>query len=118
MANPVMWFEIAGKNGKELCDFYQTLFEWDVNEEKNGVHECDPSPEEGIKGIIFPTTDEIPFPTHVTVYISVDDLNEKVKKIESHGGKIIIPPQEIPDGMGSFAWFLDPSGNLLGLHKQ
>ena len=122
MSNPVMWFEIAGKNGEELCEFYRSAFGWAVSPESNGVHLCDPSPDLGIKGHIFPSPDEMPTTdqatNHVTIYISVEDLEASVAKVESNGGKIIIPPTEIPGGMGSFAWFADPSGNLIGLHKQ
>lgn len=118
MGNPVMWFEIAGKNGEELSEFYRSLFGWEISPETNGVHLCDPSPDQGIKGHIFPTTDEMPYTNHVTLYISVDDLEASVAKVESNGGKIIIPPQEIPDYGGSFAMFLDPSGNVIGLHQQ
>ncbi|MCY4403188.1 MAG: VOC family protein [Candidatus Poribacteria bacterium] len=118
MSNPVMWFEIAGKNSGVLCEFYGSIFGWEVSPESNGVHLCEPSPDEGIKGHIFPTTDDMPTTNHVTLYISVDDLGASVAKVESKGGKIVIPPQEIPGGMGSFAWILDPSGNLIGLHKS
>ena len=118
MPNLVAWFEIAGKNAGELCEFYRTLFGWEISPETNGVHLCDPSPDEGIKGHIFPTSDDMPYTNHVTVYISVEDLHAAVRKVESNGGKILIPPQEIPDFGGSFAMFLDPSGNVLGLHQQ
>ena len=50
--------------------------------------------------------------------ISVDDLEASAAKVVSNGGKILIPPQEIPEGMGSFAMFIDPSGNVIGLHQQ
>ncbi|MDE0085519.1 MAG: VOC family protein [Candidatus Poribacteria bacterium] len=118
MGNPVMFFEIAGKNGEELCEFYSSIFDWEVSPETNNVHMCNTGSEEGIQGIIFPTTDDMPSTNHVTFYISVEDLEASVAKVESNGGKIIIPPTEIPGGMGSFAWFADPGGNLIGLHKQ
>ena len=118
MGNPVMFFEIAGKNGEELCEFYSSIFDWEVSPETNNVHMCNTGSEEGIQGIIFPTTDDMPSTNHVTFYISVEDLEASVAKVESNGGKIIIPPTEIPGGMGSFAWFADPGGNLTGLHKQ
>lgn len=118
MSNPVMWFEIAGKNADELCEFYRTVFEWEISPEKSGIYLCETGSDEGIKGHIFPTTDEMPYTNQITFYISVNDLNEAVKNVKSHGGKILIPPQEIPDNMGSFAMFIDPSGNILGLHQQ
>lgn len=31
MPNPVTWFEIVGKDGKALQDFYSNLFGWEIN---------------------------------------------------------------------------------------
>lgn len=130
MGNPVMFFEIAGKDGEALQDFYTALFDewiilpfgWSTSHFPNDILVIDPTPapltDKGIKGHIFPTTDEMPYTNQITFYISVNDLNEAVKNVESRGGKILIPPQEIPDNMGSFAMFIDPSGNILGLHQQ
>ena len=39
------------------------------------------------------------------------------EEIEAAGGATVIPETPIPDG-GSFAWFTDPGGNTLGLHKS
>ncbi len=30
MANPVTWFEITGKDGKKLQDFYGGVFGWKI----------------------------------------------------------------------------------------
>jgi uncharacterized protein len=31
MANPVNWFEITGKDGKKLQDFYSGVFGWKID---------------------------------------------------------------------------------------
>ena len=79
MSNPVMWFEIAGRNADELCEFYRTVFEWEISPENSGVYLCETGSDEGIKGHIFPTTDEMPYTNQITFYISVNDLNETSK---------------------------------------
>ena len=53
---------------------------------------------------------------YLTFYAQVNDLQAYLKKAESLGGKTVIPPQEVP-GMGHFAWFADPDGNVVGLWK-
>ena len=53
-------------------------------------------------------------PIGVTNYISVDSIDEAIKKVENAGGKIVMPKQEVP-GMGWTAWFQDPEGTTLGL---
>jgi hypothetical protein len=36
-------------------------------------------------------------------------------KVEAGGGKTIVPPVQIP--AGTFAWFADVEGNVVGLWK-
>jgi predicted enzyme related to lactoylglutathione lyase len=52
----------------------------------------------------------------ITFYIHVDDLQAYLDKVSSLGGKTIVPPSPIP-GIGNFAMFADPAGNVLGLFK-
>jgi len=49
------------------------------------------------------------------VYIGTGDINATLAEIEKHGGKTISPKTEIP-GMGWFALFSDPGGNLVGIY--
>ena len=52
----------------------------------------------------------------MTVYIEVDDVAGYLEKIVKAGGKKVVGPVTIPTG--TFAWFQDPGGNLLGLWKN
>ena len=52
----------------ELCEFYKSLFGWNISDNENGMHMCDTLSDQGIKGHIFPTTDEMPYTNHVTLY--------------------------------------------------
>ena len=115
MAHPVVHFEIAGKDGKKLQEFYGKLFDWQINaEEAMGGYGLVEAGEGGIGGGIFQGQEGIaPF---VTVYVSVDDLQAYLDKAVSLGGKTIVPPTPIP-GVGAFAMFHDPEGNLVGLFK-
>ena len=115
MAHSVVHFEIAGKDGRKLQEFYGKLFDWKINvaAEMGGYGLVEGS-EGGIGGGIFQGQEGIaPF---VTVYVSVDDLQAYLDKAARLGGKTIVPPTPIP-GMGAFAMFHDPEGNLVGLFK-
>ena len=46
-------------------------------------------------------------------YVQVDDIPATLAKVDSLGGKTIVPPVTIPNG--TFAWFADPEGNTIGL---
>ncbi len=114
MPNPVTHFEIMGKDGKKLQDFYGKLFGWhiDANNPMNyGL--VDTHTGKGIGGGIGP---EIGGGKRVTVYAEVDDLAATLKKAESLGGKTIMPPTDVPGGP-SIAMFTDPEGNIMGISK-
>ena len=55
-------------------------------------------------------------PHHYTMfYVQVDDIEASLAKAASLGGKMVVPKVDIPTG--SFAWFSDPDGNVIGLWK-
>lgn len=116
MPAPVVHFEIMGKDVKKLQNFYKEVFEWSImtnNPINYGLVEA--TDEKGIGGgITSPKENE---DNYVTVYIEVDDLQEYLDKINIAGGKTVVPVTEIP-GMVTFAMFLDPEGNKIGLLKS
>ena len=116
MGNPVVHFEISGKDGEALSEFYRSAFGWNINCNTHGIYSVDPESENGVDGHIFTTTDDTCSTNGVTIYIEVDDLQATLEKAESIGGQTLVPPRAIPNRMGSFAMFLDPSGNCIGLY--
>jgi hypothetical protein len=54
--------------------------------------------------------------SRVTLYTQVDDLQATLDKAVTLGGKVTVPPTEIP-GAVTFAMFQDPEGNVFGLTK-
>ena len=115
-AAPVVHFEILGKDGEALKKFYSDLFDWKINDDnpmKYGLVEA--AGEGSIGGGIGGA--EEGQPGHVTFYLGVTDINATLAKIESAGGKTILPETEIPN-MVTFALFSDPQGNTVGLVKQ
>ena len=111
MAAPVVHFEIHGKDGKQLQDFYTKLFSWKVdanNPMQYGMVEGG-----GIGGGITKDDDG----SMVTVYVEVPDLQASLQKAESLGGKTTQPPDQVPGGP-MIAQFKDPAGNTIGLIKS
>ncbi len=114
MAHPVTHFEVLGKDGKKLQDFYSSAFGWKIdagNPMNYGVVEADGS---GIGGGIGAGQDG---QYHLTFYVEAADLKATLDKIESLGGKTTMPPMEIPGGP-EIALFSDPEGNVVGLVKE
>ena len=116
MGNPVVHFEISGRDGEKLSEFYSSLFGWNINDNTHGIYSVDPEAENGVDGHIFSSTDDPCSDNGVTIYIQVEDLETALEKVENCGGQTLVPPRAIPSGRGSFAMILDPSGNCIGLY--
>ena len=112
MPNPVIHWEITGKDAPKLQQFYADLFGWNVNSDNPMNYGLvDTQTEEGINGGI---ANEGEAATRVTIYVQVNDLQAHLDKAESLGGKTILPPTVIPDTV-TLAMFTDPEGNIMGM---
>jgi predicted enzyme related to lactoylglutathione lyase len=114
MANPVVHWEIAAKNGQQLQDFYSKLFDWKITVDPQLNYGMVNAGDGGINGGIFQTQGEMP--AYVTIYVNVDDLQAYLDKAGNLGARTLVPPTDIPS-VGSFALFSDPEGNTIGLFK-
>ena len=114
MTNPVTHFEVHGKDGKKLQDFYGSAFDWKIdanNPMSYGIVEA--ADGNGIGGGVTTSQDGGQM---VTFYVEVPDLKAQLEKIEGLGGKTTMPPMQVPDGP-EIAMFTDPEGNVIGLLK-
>ena len=109
MAAPVVHFEIHGKDGKQLQDFYSKLFSWTVD--ANNPMQYGMVSDAGVGGGI--TAGDAAM---VTVYVEVPDLDAALKQAGSLGGQTVSGPMEVPGGP-TIAMFKDPQGNTIGLIK-
>ena len=110
MGNPVVHWEVVGKDAKKLREFYGGVFGWTLHEVPMNytlIH----AEEKGIGGGIGQTDQG---PGYLAVYVEVDDPAAYLKKVESMGGKTIHPVTSIP-GQVTFALFTDPEGHIVGL---
>ena len=114
MPHPVVHFEIAGKDGAKLQDFYRKLFDWKIEVDPQMNYGMVDTGGQGINGGVFQAPPESP--AYLTLYVQVDDLQAYLDKAQSLGGTTMVPPTPIPN-IGSFAMFHDPEGNLVGLFK-
>lgn len=111
MPRAVIHFEIGCRNSADTQKFYSSLFDWNITPAGPAAMIAPEAP--GIGGHITQLGHE---PHHYTIfYVDVDDVAAYIKKAESLGGKMLVPPVEIP--AGTFAWIQDPDGNTVGLWK-
>ena len=109
----IVHIEIPTGKQDVAAKFYGEMFEWKITP----MPEMDYTmweTENGLSGGFPAVSNESPA-GQVTVYIDSDDIEADLKKIESLGGKVVMKKTEIP-GMGWFAMFQDPTGNVLALY--
>lgn len=111
----IIHFDIPADDPARAQKFYQDIFGWTFDK-WNGPMEYwmaktgdDKQP--GINGGL---AKRMPGQTGMTNTIDVPSVDEFAKKIESKGGKIIMPKMAIP-GVGYFAQCLDTEGNVFGI---
>jgi uncharacterized protein len=113
MPHPVVFFEIGGRDRAKTSQYYTDLFGWKIDQ-TGPASTIDLAGQGGIPGHINALGHE---PQHYTMfYVEVEDVKEYLDKAVALGGKILVPPIKIPTG--TFGWFSDPDGNMIGLLKS
>ncbi len=118
MGQPIVHFEIVGKDGDKLKAYYAELFGWDIDSDNPmdyGMVARDGNTNSegvGIGGGI--TTGPQGYEGHVMFYIEVPDVEDALAKAESLGGTRIMGPETIMDSL-VFGHFHDPEGHLIGV---
>jgi uncharacterized protein len=116
-SNQVLWFEVVGKDGKKLRDFYSNLFGWKIQVDTSSGFDYGmvQSADGGVGGGIGTSPDGSA--GFATFYVEVDDLDAALAKAEKLGGKTVMPATPIPGMDLKFAYFSDPEGHVIGLSK-
>jgi predicted enzyme related to lactoylglutathione lyase len=121
MGQPVVHFEIVGRDAKRLQDYYAQLFGWDVDannpmsygivaRERNlnadgvGIGGGVGGGPEGYEG-------------HVTFYVEVPDVEASLAQAESLGGTRMMGPEQPMEGL-EIGLFSDPEGHVIGVIRS
>jgi uncharacterized protein len=110
MGKPVVHFEVVGKDGKKLQQFYGELFDWKMNADNPQNYGIVDNGGNGINGGVGQSPDGR---GHVTWYVQVEDINGCLEQAEKLGGKTVMPRTEMD--MVTLALMNDPEGNTIGL---
>lgn len=123
MGQPVVHFEIIGRDPGKLCGYYGELFDWefqtgDATTEKVSqpglygfVDGATTGDGNGINGGIGGGTGHEP---GVLFYVAVPDVESTLRMAESLGGTRLIGP-EPESGEFTVGHFIDPEGNVVGV---
>jgi predicted enzyme related to lactoylglutathione lyase len=118
MGQPVVHFEIVGKDGAKLQSYYSELFGWEIDSnnpmsygivQREGNTNADGA---GIGGGVAAGPEG--YDGHVTFYIEVPDVEAALAKAESLGGSRTMGPAEVMEGL-TIGQFADPEGHVIGV---
>lgn len=118
MGQPVVHFEVTGKDGKALSGFFSELFDWDIDANNPmGYGIVDREKNLGAGGIGIGggiATGPEGYPGHVTFYVEVPDVEASLAKAEGLGGTRMMGPEEVMEGL-VIGLFTDPEGHVIGV---
>ena len=109
--NTVAWFEIGAPDVEAAKAFYGPLFDWSFA--PDGPYTLITAPgAAGPSGGVFGTGGTIaPYAVFV---VQVADVSVTCAQAEELGGKIVVAPKKLDDGM-AIAYLADPNGSLFAL---
>jgi len=117
-ANSIVWWELASHDAGKTVDFLKKVFGWETEYDETIKCFDFPIPEDSRNlsggGVFTLKKAKLPF---LTLYIQVEDIDEKAKLIEQLGGYILEPPFEIPSG-SRICLFNEPSGVTLAMLEK
>jgi uncharacterized protein len=121
MGQPVVHFEVIGKDGDKLRGYYSELFGWEFGDTvgptnyavvpRDGNTNADGI---GIGGGVG--TGPEGYDGHVTFYVEVPDVEAALAKAQDLGGTRMMGPEQPMEGL-EIGLFQDPEGHLIGVVK-
>ncbi len=111
----IVHVEIPANNPADAGKFYSDLFGWNIQVDQAfdyHMFQADPGPGGGFVKVGENSTYKT---GEVLIYVSTDDIDATLARVESLGGKALVPKTEIPN-TGWFGIFADPTGNRIALY--
>jgi predicted enzyme related to lactoylglutathione lyase len=121
MGQPVVHFEIIGKDAERLRSYYSQLFGWQIDADNPLGYGMVSRDEDlsaggiGISGGVGAGPEG--YAGHVTFYIAVPDVEAALAKAESLGGSRVMGPETVMEQV-EIGLFNDPEGHLIGVVKD
>ena len=122
MKSAISWFEIPTTQLDQAQAFYEAVLgrpmrREDMGPSQGAVFAYDPE-QDGTGGSLMmgPTAPQ-PSASGSLVYLDASpSLDVALARVVANGGRIALPRQALPPGMGFFAHIHDLDGNCVGLH--
>lgn len=118
------WNELATTDSEAAIKFYRELLGWEIQESKamEGCEGAEGAPAyneivvagQHVGGIYKTGPESQGAPSHWMAYVAVEDVDERARQVWELGGKVCVPPTDIPN-VGRFCVINDPTGATLSL---
>ena len=116
------WMELGSTNVEEAKKFYSELLGWNLktSDAVPGFEYTEFGTGERLLGGMYQFTSECkeqsgePMKSHWMSYIAVDNVDDVASRVFDLGGKICVPPMDIPN-VGRFCVIDDPTGATISL---
>ena len=121
MGQPVVHFEVVGRDAAKLQSYYGELFGWQIdasNPMNYGIVQREGNTNSegvGIGGGVGPGPEG--YDGHVTFYVEVPDVEAALAKAEELGGSRMMGPDEVMEGL-VIGMFNDPEGHTIGVIRE
>ena len=115
------WNELMTRDVEAAKKFYTEVLGWKAEDTDMGdgmIYTVFKIGDEQVAGLMQtpPQAEQMGAPPMWGAYISVDDVDATAAKVESLGGKVLMPPTDA-EGVGRFATLQDPQGAVFGIIK-
>lgn len=122
-SNNLNWFEIPASDISRAKKFYETIFDIAMEtQEMAGMQMAFFPWEMGsgkAAGGLAQSEMHVPSQEGTIVYLNANPAMDNVlDRIESAGGKVVMPKTQITEEIGYMAFFIDSEGNRMALHSQ
>lgn len=110
------WNELVTTDVAAAKAFYGELLGWTLHDIDAGgmTYTMVKAGDREVGGMMAMPAETQGMPSAWGSYVTVDNVDSRVGRAQSLGGKIIVPPRDIP-GVGRFAIIADPQGATLSL---
>ncbi len=122
--NALNWFEIPATDISRAAKFYETIFgnKMDSMGEMMGMKMMSFPAEMGngkVSGALVEGPSHKPSMDGAVIYLNANpSIDAVIGRIETAGGKMIMPKMQISPEIGYMAFFVDTEGNRVALHAQ
>lgn len=110
------WNELMTTDIEAAKVFYAELLNWTLEKFEGGDVDYTMAKmgDQEVAGMMALPPEAKEMPPAWGAYITVDDVDGRAARAESLGGKICVPPRDIP-GVGRFTVIADPQGAVLSM---